>query len=271
MSAPGAPRRRPRKAWTAAEDATLRQLHATATQQSIAAAIGCTADQVKVRCGQLGLAKKTRAEWKRNEDEILRADYADQPAASIAEQLGRPLSQVYARAHRLGLAKSEQFLASPMSGRVDGHNRATTGRFKKGQPPPNAGIKGWQAGGRAAETQFKAGAKPVNYVPIGTERCTSDGYLRRKTTETGLQRRDWKFVHLLLWEEHNGPVPEGHMVVFRDRDRRNITIENLEIVTRAEHMARHTIQNYPSELKDVMRLKGRLTRIINEASREEQN
>lgn len=271
MSAPTISHRRPRKVWTAQEDATLSRLYATATRQSIATEIGCTTEQVKVRCRQLGFAKNTRAKWQHVEDVILCASYPDQTAAAIASQLGRSVSQVHARANRLGLTKSAAFFASPLSGRVDGHNRATTGRFQKGQLPPNAGIKGWKAGGRSAETQFKGGAKPANYVPIGTERWTTDGYLRRKTTESGVQRHDWKFVHLLLWEQHHGPVPQGHMVVFRDHDRRNITIENLELISRAEHMARHTIQNYPSELKDVMRLKGRLTRIINEATHEEQN
>lgn len=74
-------------------------------------------------------------------------------------------------------------------------------------------------------------------------------------------------VHVLLWEEYNGKVPSNHAVVFKDGNKQNITIENLELVTRAELMRRNTIHRYPVELKQAIRLTNKLRRTINEKSK----
>lgn len=132
----------------------------------------------------------------------------------------------------------------------------TTGRsgyFEKGQKPWNAGMKGWKAGGRASETQFKKGDKPHNWVPVGTERLL-DGYLQRKMTDTGYPPADWVEVHRLLWEEHQGPIPESHIVVFKDGDRTHIALDNLELISRAENAIRNKLGfgAYPDELKPAL-------------------
>jgi len=44
----------------------------------------------------------------------------------------------------------------------------------------------------------------------------------------------WRPKHLVLWEERRGKVPKGHFVIFADGDRRNVTMDNLLLVTRAE-------------------------------------
>ena len=44
-------------------------------------------------------------------------------------------------------------------------------------------------------------------------------------------------VHRWVWEHFNGPVPEGHLVRFKDGDRWNWRIENLELVTPRERGA----------------------------------
>nr|WP_288356107.1 HNH endonuclease signature motif containing protein [uncultured Pseudomonas sp.] len=89
-------------------------------------------------------------------------------------------------------------------------------------------------------------------------RFSKEGYLQRKVTDTGYPPRDWKGVHILLWEEAHGPVPSGHCLAFRDGNKRNITLENLELITRAERMRRNTIHRYPPELKGAIRTLGRL-------------
>ena len=50
----------------------------------------------------------------------------------------------------------------------------------------------------------------------------------------GRQNERWKFVHRLVWEEHNGPIPEGGCIVFRDGDKMNCNIENLAMLTHGE-------------------------------------
>lgn len=185
--------------------------------------------------------------------------------------LGRPVSQIYGKAAGLGLHKNEEYLASPAACRLRrGDNIGANSRFQKGATPFNKGKKGWQAGGRAAETQFKKGNKPHTWLPIGSERLSKAGYLQRKVTDTGYPPRDWKGVHIILWEEHHGPVPAGHAVVFMNRDKTDICIENLELLSRGELMRRNTIHRYPPALKSVIRLAGKLKRTI-EAANEKQD
>ena len=52
---------------------------------------------------------------------------------------------------------------------------------------------------------------------------------------TGGQWDRWEMLHRATWEEHNGPIPEGMMVVFKDGNQLNCDIENLMLVTKAQH------------------------------------
>jgi hypothetical protein len=140
-----------------------------------------------------------------------------------------------------------------------------TGRFANGHRPFNKGMKGWQAGGRSAETRFKTGNRPQTWVPVGSTRVIKDGILQRKISDTGYTPRDWQSVHSMLWEEHHGPVPKGHIVVFRDGNNKNICIENLELISMTENMRRNSIHRLPEALADVCRIRGVLNRHINKS------
>lgn len=106
------------------------------------------------------------------------------------------------------------------------------GQFKKGHIPYNKGTKGLHKGGVA--TQFKKGSVPPNRVQIGTERVDAkDGYIYVKVQD-GQLNKNWKPKHILMWEEHNGPVPKGRVVIFGDRNNRNFDINNLLLVTRRQ-------------------------------------
>lgn len=72
---------------------------------------------------------------------------------------------------------------------------------------------------------------PHNYQPIGTEVITTDGYIKVKIGHP----RKWKHKHILVWEEHNGPVPESHVIKFIDGNPLNCNIENLMTITKSEH------------------------------------
>lgn len=72
-------------------------------------------------------------------------------------------------------------------------------------------------------------------VPVGTERRQGDGYVVVKVAEeaTVAQSKDnWKLKHVWVWEQHNGPLPEGHVVMFADRDKANFDPDNLVAVPR---------------------------------------
>lgn len=209
-----------------------------------------------------------RRAWTKKELVTLRARYPSEPTANIARDMARSVTSLYSMAYKLGLAKSAEYLASPGAHRLDGTTGAAK-RFRKGHRPWNKGTH-FRAPGRSAATRFKKGNKPQTWVPIGSERLTTaDQYLVRKVSDTGCQRVDWVPVHKLLWIEHHGPIPKNHIISFRDGDRRNIAIENLECLSRRENMLRNTIHNYPKELADTMRLKGIVTRAINQRTRDE--
>ncbi|MCP3868329.1 MAG: HNH endonuclease [Gammaproteobacteria bacterium] len=145
--------------------------------------------------------------------------------------------------------------------RADHPGKAT--RFKKGRRPHNKG-RSFEVGGDSAKTRFKQGGKPHNWVKIGSERVTKYGYLQRKITDTGYPHRDWVPVHHLLWMDHHGSIPPGFIVVFRNRNKSDLALENLELISRAENMQRNTIHRYPAELKDTIRLASKLQRRLRE-------
>lgn len=120
--------------------------------------------------------------------------------------------------------------------RKHGLNCGITGHFEPGHVPANKGKKG-KTTGRMAETQFKPGNKPHNTEPVGTVVTRSDGYKQKKIAEPNV----WRLLHLLVWEEYYGPVPEGMYVEFKDTNRGNTDINNLFLATPQEHveMNRH--------------------------------
>lgn len=110
-------------------------------------------------------------------------------------------------------------------------NSGLTGYFKKGHTPANKGMKGYCAPG-AEKGHFKKGHIPHNKTPIGTVLKKSDGYLWKKVGEGA---RDWKQLHILLWEEASGPVPDGYKLTFKDGDKDNCSLDNIAIISNAEN------------------------------------
>jgi hypothetical protein len=132
-----------------------------------------------------------------------------------------------------------------------------TGCYQKGCIPANKGKKMDTGPNR---TSFKKGDKPHNWKPVGAERISSDGYKQRKMTDTGYPPHDWVEVHRLLWIKQNGDIPKNHLVIFIDGDKTNISIENLTLLSRAEHVTinKNRLRNVPSEFKQAGITLGRL-------------
>lgn len=270
-----------RRSWNALDDTVLRTLHGHGHGVAyIATFMACAKCTILRRAKAIGLILDEKHHWTPAEDALLRVRYADEQTENIARDLGLGLGRVYQRAHKLGLSKSAAFYTSDKSARIQrGKQNAAmiSSRFPKGHVPANKGLRrpGW-APGRMAETQFKkgemSGAAQHNYVPIGTERITRDGYLERKVTDDPaiVPARRWVGVHILIWQDANGPVPPGHCLAFRDGDKTHIALDNLELISRAERMRRNSYHtNYPKEVAQLIQLKGALNRKINRLAREE--
>ncbi len=204
--------------------------------------------------------------WTTRQVQLLTELYPHHSTAYVAERVGRSEKSCYTKAKQLGLKKTPEYLASPAACRLRrGDNTGAETRFKPGNIAWNKGMKGLQIGGKA--TQFKPGHRGgkalERYQPIGTERISKDGYLERKINDDMPLQKRWRAVHLVLWEEANGPVPKGHAVVFKDGDKSNITLDNLELISRAELMRRNTYHRYGKEIAQAIQLKGAITRKIN--------
>lgn len=104
------------------------------------------------------------------------------------------------------------------------------GCYQYGRKPTNAIKKGQRI---SPKTEFKKGNKPSNWLPIGTERVSKDGYIEIKVQDGKLQK-NWKGKHIVLWEKINGVVPKGHKIIFADGNKKNIKISNLILVSNAE-------------------------------------
>lgn len=109
-----------------------------------------------------------------------------------------------------------------------------TGRFEKHQIPWNKNKKGSI---KPNKTSFKPGNRPHNTKYCWYERTSKDGYIEisvpEKNKHTGYHRR-FKPKHVWIWEKHNGPVPENHVVAFKDGNQENIDPDNLILLSRLE-------------------------------------
>lgn len=109
------------------------------------------------------------------------------------------------------------------------------GYFEPGHVPINKGTKGmFNVGGNSGS--FKKGDQPKNYKPIGTERIDRDGYVLVKVRDEGIWNERWRHKHRIVWEKANGPIPDGHVLIFRDQDKSNVCIDNLMLVTKRQHL-----------------------------------
>ena len=216
---------------------------------------------------------RRRRPWTPADLATLRYGYPHMPTAVLAEQLGRSAAQVYCAAYAQGLHKTPAYLASEAACRL--RTDSTIGqatRIQPGSVPWNKGQT-YNAGGRSVETQFKPG-RPAhtarNYVPIGSLRICKDGYLERKYTDNPALKptRRWVAVHRLVWQAAHGPIPAGHVVVFKPGQKTAqlelITAERLQCISRVENMRRNSVHTkLPPEVARLVQLRGQLQRAIN--------
>jgi hypothetical protein len=119
-----------------------------------------------------------------------------------------------------------------------------SGSFKPGSIPWNKGIKGSMG---ANSGSFKKGSLPVNTKPEGHVhkhvRIRENGYVDAIYTiniDWRGNRRANNHYRWYLWECHNQrDRPAGFVLTVMDNNPNNLNIENLELITRAELIARN--------------------------------
>lgn len=101
--------------------------------------------------------------------------------------------------------------------------------------------------------KFKKEIGHRSYKAIGTVVVNQHGYLVKKINDDYPLKKRWRYLHHVVWEETNGPIPEGHILRFRDGNKLNTELSNLELCTYAEVMASNSIRNLPPDLQAAYR------------------
>ena len=112
--------------------------------------------------------------------------------------------------------------------------------FRPGQTPWNKGLKGWQAGGRSIETQFKKGQLGHKHRRIGSKSIRKDKGKGQKRMYIKIAEPNiWKLRSVIVWEQVCGPIPKGFVLHHKDHDSLNDAVGNLCLLTRGEHLKEH--------------------------------
>lgn len=199
-------------------------------------------------------------------DQFIRDNYLTMPVKRMAKEINKSGCYVFNRLKVLGLVVPVEIV----------EQRKAESRFKEGFTPINKGKKQTdfmtQEGiEKTVKTRFKKGQLPHNAVNV------KDGDVVVRISKKGVQYKwvrislgKWKMYHVHLWERTYGPIPEGKIVVFKDKNTMNTVIENLECITREELMIRNSIHKYPEEIKKTIKAISLITRQINKYEKQDQ-
>lgn len=173
----------------------------------------------KIKIGVRDTSKVKRLFTKEQEEFVI-ANYRGTPNRKLTERINEEFATNFT-VRQISSWKKNHDLSSGL-----------TGRFEKGHVPANKGTKGiFNVGGNA--TSFRKGNKPYNVMPVGTRILKGDDYWWTKVSDNP---NKWRQTHRLIWEEVHGPLTKNQVLIFLDGDRNNLDIENLQAITKKEHI-----------------------------------
>lgn len=192
-----------------------------------------------------------KREFTAAEDRYLVENYLTVPIRHLAKKMGIGRIVIKRRMRELNLVVPDHVKAE----------RVKSSHFDKGHVPYTKGKKqvefmSPEAIERTSRTRFKKGDKPHNYKPLGYE-ANRLNYQFVKVAEGQFIQK-----HRLLWEEKNGPIPAGYVLVFKDRNPANICLENLELISYQENMLRNSVHDIPEEVIKPLAILNQLKRKI---------
>jgi len=189
--------------------------------------------------------------------------YSNEPTDLIAKDLNVNIRYVYNVAHRLGLKKSKEYKDKYQPGYQNLLSYGYMTRFKEGHTPHNKGVPmRSDVYEKVKKTMYKKGNKPHNTKPVGTISLRAD-HNGKQYQYIKIADCHWELYHRYIYEQHHGPIPEGHIVIFKDKNENNLNIENLSCISKEDNMNINTIHNYPAPIKNILRLYQKLKRKIN--------
>lgn len=239
--------------WTDQEISLLRDNYAYASKVELQNLFpNRTYGSIKNRATFLKLKKGPgnygRKIWNEKELSEIKELYSNTQNDELAIKFNCSIHSVIKIASKLGLKKSDDFKRLFVTEAFLEAGKKT--RFNPGCVSFNKGLKMEQFLNaeqieKVKKTQFKKGQVPHNWKPLGFERKTRDGYIEIKVRDEYGEKRvkNFELKHRLLWEEHNGPVPKGMMIKFKDGNKENIVIENLFIASMGENLVENSFSD----------------------------
>jgi len=195
-----------------------------------------------------------RKKWSSEEVEKLKQLYPVTDHPELMRIFGRSSASIYGKADLLGLGKDPEYMAELkvefLKNLVEGGKKTRFG-IKESW---NKGTKGVM---KANSGTFKKGNLPHNTRNAGEESFDKDNHILVK-----IGHKHWVKKHFLLWEQEIGKIPKGMVLRFKNGNPHDIRIENLELITKAENMRRNTVHQYPTELKQTIKIFNKLKKRI---------
>ena len=186
---------------------------------------------------------------------FIKKNYKGIGNAELAEKLNKKFGTNFTT-QQMKTYKSNNYLDSGL-----------TGYYEKGHIPANKGQKMTaEQYEKCKATMFKKGNVPHNHKPVGSERIDRDGYTLIKIAEPN------KYVlkHRYIWEQANGPVPEGHLIIFLDGNKQNFDLSNLTCITLAENAVLNHLKLRSTD-KDITQAAINVAKIKNKISKLQKN
>ena len=187
--------------------------------------------------------------WTQKEIDILQEIYPEVYSKEVARILNKDIHSIYNKAYQLKLKKSDSFMEMKKIKEAETLNfYGQKHRFKKGHTAHNKGVPMPEhVKEKIKHTQFKKGCIPPNVKYDGHERIDVDGYVLFR-----LSPGKYVYKHRYIYEQVHGAIPKDNIIIFKDGNKLNFDIYNLQAITRKENMLRKSIQLFPEELKSVI-------------------
>ena len=187
------------------------------------------------------------------QDQYIRDNYLTMPVKRIASDINGSSTGVYGRLKAMELTIPENVV----------EQRKKESQFKHGIIPANKGKKQpeymtQESIERTKGTRFHKGNLPHNTYG-------QDNIIVDRKDKTGIKYQwiklshgKWRALHVHLWLQSFGKIPKDYIIIFKDGNTKNCSLDNLEAITRKENMLRNSIQRFPKELKEVIILNSKI-------------
>jgi len=164
------------------------------------------------------------------QDIEIQKHYLTIPIKTLGERIGKSYTGIMCRIKQLGLSIPAEII----------ERNKQSARINKGNIPANKGKKmSPELYERVKRTMFKKGDVSANTMYDGAivTRHNHKNRGSRPYNYIRVTKGKWELLHAHLWKQHNGPVPAGHIIIFKNGDTMNCSLDNLVCISREQHAA----------------------------------